>query len=520
MRSGRVVALFTASVVVLAACGGDVFVTAERSDQARVGTPPVTTTADPDPDQPPDTTVADQIDDPSTTTEQPDPTLPPEPTADVDPTAIDFGPNKPPRDYDTLLLAVMTDLNTWWTEQYPLIYGEPFEPLQGEVYAAYPDRPDDLPGCGTPRTTYDEVQEFVAFYCGEGDFMVYDDGDNSLLAELADTYGPSTIGTVLAHEFGHAIQLRTGALTRSLPTILTEQQADCFAGAWTGRATRGEATTLRFTDADVRAGLIAMTRVSDPVGYDQFDPGGHGSAFDRVGAFQVGFNNGPALCSQVLDDPLPLVPNEFTVNDLGQVLAIDAPFGFEENQLLNFIPNDLNDYWDEELASKIRALDGLALVAVQSESEVSCSDLRGDLGRGAALCPSTDEVFFNEPEAFELYAAFGDFSVGYVIAWAWSEAVQLALGTDLQGEPRELLNDCLTGAWVKTVVPVNGVLPQPRSNDREVVVSAGDLDEAIQTVILLADLSSDDNILGSAFEKIDAFRQGVIGGLDACLPDL
>ena len=36
-----------------------------------------------------------------------------------------------------------------------------------------------------------------------------------------------------------------------------------------------------------------MITVRDPAGTDQFDPGGHGSAFDRVGAFQVGFTEGP-----------------------------------------------------------------------------------------------------------------------------------------------------------------------------------------------------------------------------------
>jgi predicted metalloprotease len=518
MRTVRATAMLVAGAVVFAACGGDVFVTAERSDQVRVATPPAT--APPVTTSTPDIGLTEPPVNQAPTTQVPESTAPASPPAPADLTAIDFGPNKPAREYDELLLAVMTDLEIWWTEQYPLIYGEQFEPLQGEVYAAYPGRPDDLPGCGTPRTTYVEVQEFVAFYCGEGDFMVYDDGEDGLLAELATTYGASSIGTVLAHEFGHAIQLRSGALDRSLPTVLTEQQSDCFAGAWTRRASRGEAATLRFSDADVRAGLLAMTRVSDPVGLNQFEPGGHGSAFDRVGAFQVGFNNGPAICSGILDDPLPLVPNEFTIGDLGQARAGDAAFGFEENQLLDFIPTDLNLYWDVELAVKIPALDGLTLVAVQSTADVSCNDLRGDFERGAALCPASDEVYFNEPEAFELYDVFGDFSVGYILGWAWSEAAQLALETGLQGEPRELLNDCLTGAWVKTVVPIDFQLPQPRPEERTVSVSAGDLDEAIQTVILLADLSSDDNILGSAFEKIDAFRQGVIGGLDACLPDL
>ena len=146
----------------------------------------------------------------------------------VDGDAINFGSAKPARDYDDFLLATITDLDVWWSEMYPLVYGEAWQPLVGDVYAAYPQRPDDLPGCGEPRTRYRDVQEFVAFYCGLGDFIVYDDGQDGLLSELADNFGAGTIGIVLAHEYGHAIQSRSGVLDRNLPTVTTEQQADCL----------------------------------------------------------------------------------------------------------------------------------------------------------------------------------------------------------------------------------------------------------------------------------------------------
>ena len=328
---------------------------------------------------------------------------------------------------------------------------------------------------------------------------------------------PRTIGTVLAHEFAHAIQLRIGALDQALPTIVTEQQADCFAGAWTGRAARGEAATVQFSDGDVRAGLIAMTKVSDPVGVDQFVAGGHGSGFDRVGAFQVGYNEGPERCAQLLDDPLPLMPNEFTTRDIGN--GGNAAFGYGENDLIGFLPEDLNRYWDEEL--DIDGLDRLTVVVVDSSADVSCDDLRGDLDAGTAVCTSTGNVYFNEPVALDLYRTMGDFAVGYVLGTAWSEAVQTAFDSDLDGEARALLNDCLTGGWVKTVTPIDFVLPQPRLASRDSVrISAGDLDEAIQTVLRLGDTSAGDNVIGSAFEKIDAFRTGVIEGTDACLAQL
>ncbi len=509
MQRARLLALAIAGAVAFSACAGSIDVTTERADPIRsLGDEPTLTAQAPDEPAPADPQPGGPG---PTTTSAPAP-----PSGDVDREAINFGPNKPPRAYDDFLLAVVTDLELWWAQTYPAVYGDPFTPLEGDIYAAYPGRPDDIPGCGSPRTTYDDVQQYVAFYCGVGDFMVYDDGDDGLLAELAREYGAATIGTVIAHEFAHAIQLRNGGLDRALPTIVTEQQADCFAGAWTGRAARGEAATLQFSDGDVRAGLIAMTKVSDPVGIDQFVPGGHGSGFDRVGAFQVGFIEGPQRCALLLDEPLPLVPNEFTRSDVN---GGNAAFGYGENDLIGFLPEDLNRYWVDEL--DIAGLDRLTLVVVQPTDDVRCDDLRGDLAQGTAVCASTNEVFFNEPVALDLYRTLGDFAVGYILGNAWSEAVQGALGSGLTGEPRALLNDCLTGGWVKTVTPIDFVLPQPRLATRDAVqISAGDLDEAIQTVLQIGDTGVDDNVIGNAFEKIDALRTGVIGGTDVCLAQL
>jgi predicted metalloprotease len=502
MASRRLVGLGLVAASFLAACATDPGVSVERVEPITGDVPRVST---PDDSDPPD--------EPGSPTTLPAPTS----TVPVDPAAINLGVGKPPQEYDDFLLAVATDLAVWWAEQYPAIYGETFEPLEGGIYAAFPDRADDIPGCGAPTTTYEEVAEYAAFYCAVGDFIVYDDADGGLLAELAEEFGPGTIGTVIAHEYGHAIQLRFGALDRALPTILTEQQADCFAGAWTGRAARGEAATLVYSDADVRAGLIAMTKVSDPVGIDQFVDGGHGSGFDRVGAFQVGFGEGPARCAELLDDPLPLVPNEFTsVGDLSS--GGNAAFGYAADELLGFLPDDLNLYWDRERA--VPGLDALELVVVQSADDVRCADLRGDLLTGSAVCVVTGEVIINEPVALDLYRSLGDFSVGYLLGVAWGEAVQHALESDLAGEARALLNDCLTGGWVKTVIPVDNALPRPRVAERTSIVSAGDLDEAIQTVLRIADDTSSDDVVGSAFEKIEALRTGVIEGTDACLAQL
>ena len=72
----------------------------------------------------------------------------------------------------------------------------------------------------------------------------------------------------------------------------------------------------------------------------------------------------------------------------------------------------------------------------------------------------------------DLYDQLGDLSFSYPIAAAYSDAVQTALGTGLEGEPRVLLDDCLVGAWIVDIVPVAGVDPpradEPRPADRAV----------------------------------------------------
>ena len=105
-----------------------------------------------------------------------------------------------------------------------------------------PSAPTPIPGCGFPgNTSYQEVSDYGAFYCPDGDYMAYDDGELGVIYELAERFSPSVVAVVMAHEFGHAVQFRTDALDRDVPTIYTEQQADCFSGAWARRVWDGQA---------------------------------------------------------------------------------------------------------------------------------------------------------------------------------------------------------------------------------------------------------------------------------------
>ena len=489
------------------ACSADPGVVTDAARESPTAAP-APTTAEPPASTTPDTTSTEPPASP------PDTEAPPSiPTGE---SMIDEGDAKPEREYDDFLDAALHDIQLWWSVQYPAIYDDPLRPLRGGVYAAYPERTDPIPGCGqSQETTYEEIAEFAAFYCPEGDFMVYDDGEDGVLFSLAAEFGSTILGVVMAHEFGHAIQARAGVIRRDVATIITEQQADCFAGAWVAHARSGESETIEFTDDDVRIGLLAMITVRDPIGVDQFSEGGHGSAFDRVGAFQVGFTEGAARCAELIDDPLPLVPN---VLQPGSNPKGNAPFGYEDNQIVTIIARDLNDFWPQALASVDAELPALTVVPVDGADDVDCDDPAGDLATGAVYCAATREVFLEEGFARDLYGRFGDFVVGYMLGEAWSEAAQQALGSRLAGEDRALLSDCLTGAWVADIIP-DAQGRTPRGGAR---IEAGDLDEAIRTALIVGDDTSTDDVLGSGFEKIASFREGVLDGIPACtarLPD-
>src|SRR4051794_1136467 len=245
----------------LAACGTvDAGVTATRSRDNSNQAPATTSPRDTSPDttspgdtKPPTDTSPDDTTFDTTPTETPI-SLP------ADQNVIDFGDAKPTRDYDGFLVAAFKDIEAFWATNFPELYGRDFQPLKGGIFAAYPQRTRPIPGCQSRETTYTDV-EGNAFYCSDGDFIVYD--DDELLPQLVKSLGQSAVGVVVAHEFGHAIQARAGELNEQ--TILKEQQADCFAGAWAAHLARGEADGLTFGDKEIKQGLIAMIQVRDPL---------------------------------------------------------------------------------------------------------------------------------------------------------------------------------------------------------------------------------------------------------------
>jgi predicted metalloprotease len=451
----------------------------------------------------PDTIPADTIPQPSLPPDSAPPTPPSAAATDLN---VDYGGDRDPQPWDPLIDAYLDDVERFWAAEFPSAYGEAWTPLAGGVHAAYPDRAQPLPnGCGG-GSDYSEI-EGNAYYCDEGDFIVFD--DHTLVPLLVDQFGHSTLGVVLAHEFGHAVQSRTSSLDQ--PIILVEQQADCFAGAWVAHVARGEVDGLSFDDDDIRGGLVAMIAVRDPL----FDPragaNSHGTGFDRVGAFQDGFVGGAQRCVSFFDEDRDLVSIPFDDDDY--LTQGNLPFA----DIVSSLGGDLDRYWSAALANDTDFI-APTIQPFGSADTPRCQGVESDeFEQSAVFCPATNTILLDQEYARTLYDTalpsvsgedilLGDMSVGYLLAGAYGDAVQLAVGLD---ETDPLISDCLTGAWVNDIIP-------PVPANRGLRLSPGDLDEAVVTAIIRADSDTQVNGRGEAFDKIDAFRSGVLGGVDAC----
>ncbi len=464
---------------------------------------------EPTPEEPTDTTIAEEPTD-TTVVEEPTATEPPLP--DAGGPEFTLPDDKTPREYDEYVEAVVNDIQNFWRNEFPATYGSDYVELANGVHAMEPGS-SVTPGCGEPTTDYSAV-ELNAFYCTDADFIAYDDAQ--LIPQLIGELGEIAFGVVMAHEWGHAIQ---GRIPYEDETIFMEQQADCFAGAWVAHLARGESTEISFEDKDLANALQAMIFVRDQPGTTAFgetaDPLAHGSAFDRVGAFEDGFRNGTVQCATYPE-------NKPTVIQFGYDPRLDiesqenAPLEDDPDvegaqDIFGLLAEELNKFWP----ATAPGVPTITLGTYTDDPASVCDPVPDSIFSVAFYCPASTTVFVEQTGIVEIYnnPTLRDFGVGYVIATAWSEAVLDALGAAADGEERALAADCMVGSFAHSVLPeeFNGIPIEGRA-----VLSPGDLDEAVSTAIAAGDESEDADDNGTPFDKVVAFRQGVLGQFSAC----
>jgi predicted metalloprotease len=396
----------------------------------------------------------------------------------------------------------IADIQSYWARTMPQVYGRKYDAIPDSRLHPF-DAQDPPPACdqrGQGTTPYQEVAG-NAFYCAAGDFVAWD--VQSLIPSLEKKFGDFAVALVLAHEWGHAIQARTDSTIDA--TVILENQADCFAGSWAQHVEKGDHTSLTFTASDLDVALGGFLGFRDPPGIDPSQEGAHGNAFDRVSAFQDGFEGGAKKCATYENDPPPVTESGYTTlqdeANGGDVSLADA---------IKLVHTDLDEYWADELKGKS---------PVSSLVEGSPTDCRGStdggvLIDGAQLCSADETVRYDHAAVAAVYKIGGDFGAGMVLAAEWSSAAEHKLGLPDSGTEGRLTADCLTGSWAGDVaqgVRTGNGTGKGQSGTSQLSLSPGDLDQAITTFVAV---SGHDR--GTAFSRVAAFRNGFFNGERAC----
>ncbi|CAM3239294.1 peptidase [Mycobacterium intermedium] len=405
---------------------------------------------------------------------------------------------------DKLSLLSINDIEEYWKAAYSQTMKGSFKPVSKLV--SY-DSNDDSGSTVCRMPTYDNVNAFFTSRC---DLIAWDRG---VFMPVAQQYfGDMSVNGVLAHEYGHAIQNMAKLVSRRDPTIVYEQQADCFAGVYLWWVADGKSPRFTLSTADgldhVLAGVIT-TR--DPViEADQENDDEHGSALDRVSAFQMGFITGAAACAAINKAEI-----ERRRGDLPTALRVDSSTGDVETGEVAINEDTLNTLM--EVMGKIFSPKNPPKLSFKT---VGCSDAKPS--PPASYCPSTNTIMVDLPGLAAMGKVAGtkqhslpqgDDTALSIVMSRYALAVQHERGLAMQSPWTALRTACLTGfAHRKMAEPIK--LPSGNS----LQLTAGDVDEAVSGLLTNHMVASDaDGIsVPAGFTRIAAFRSGVLGEMDGC----
>ena len=116
----------------------------------------------------------------------------------------------------------------------------------------------------------------------------------------------------------------------------------------------------------------------------------------------------------------------------------DAHYGWGQQEIMGILDRDLSEFWPAELTPLGTPMPAITIRVVSDPHSDNCGNPEGMVTFGAVYCATSNEVLFDEAYGRVLYDDFGDFAVGYVVGLAWADAVQTAIGIQLQGAPRAL----------------------------------------------------------------------------------
>jgi predicted metalloprotease len=405
---------------------------------------------------------------------------------------------------DQIAAQSVSDLEAFWTISYPNTFDGEFEPVRSLLSWD----PGQLRGTFCKSRTFLLVN---AAYCYLDDTIGWD--RRLLLPALRSAYGDMAITMVLAHEYGHAIARAAGITKRrQTPTLVAEQQADCLAGVYLRWVAQGDSPRFTLSTGDGLNGVLAaMLALRDPL----LNPGEtvgsneHGSAFERISAFQFGFTDGAGSCNAIdakeIEQRRGDLPVQLQQNETGEVpVSEDSVRVVVDAMNIAFTPAEPPQLTFDAAAAS------------------SCADARPS--PPASYCPATNTISVDLPalqvmgtpgKDQKLATLSGDNTAYSVLMSRHLQAVQIEHGgLVLDNAAAALRTACLTG--VATTRLSQGVTT---SNGSTIALTAGDLDEAVAGLLTNGLAAGDVNgeSVPAGFSRIDAYRTGVLGDFDRCL---
>ncbi|MBU3706012.1 MAG: peptidase [Mycobacterium sp.] len=404
---------------------------------------------------------------------------------------------------DLLAGQSVSDLDEFWKFAYPDTFDGELEPVKALI--SWDSDAIDGTFCG--ETTEGLVN---AGYCEQDNTIGWD--RTVLMPALRRTHGDMAITMVLAHEYGHAIQKLATLNPRGVPTLVAEQQADCLTGVYMRWVAEGKSPRFTLSTGEGLNNLLAaMISFRDPVLNANDYYGGddeHGSAFERISAFQFGFTDGAQACKAITISEIKQrrgdLPVELPSDQTGELPVTEAS--------VRSIVDALNIMFTPKSPPQL---------SFDAASASTCPDARPS--SPVSYCPANNTIAVDLPALQDMGAPI-DGEDGLVLQGdntAYSALVSrymMALesqrgGVVLDDAEAGLRTACLTGvATTKMSAPIT----TPDGNT--VALTAGDIDEAVAGLLTNGLVAGDVNgeTVPAGFSRIDAFRVGVLGDTERC----
>lgn len=410
-------------------------------------------------------------------------------------------------DIDKLSLLAVNDIAEFWEKNYSEDLQGTFTPIK-KFLSWDSDDPSSPTACG--NKTYG-LQN--AFFCPSKKLMAWDRGE--LVPTGKKYFGDAAVAALFAHEYGHAVQGMANIVDDNTPTIVSEQQADCFSGTYIRWVAEGQSPRFKLSTGNgLNNVLAAIITLRDPVlgeqEQQQTADQEHGSALDRISAFQIGFNGGAAECAKI--DSAEIKQRR---GDLPQALPEDTNGDVQGGDI------DITEDVLTQLMDTLNAVYKLNDPPKLSFDQPTCNDAKP--AGPAFYCPSSNTIFADVSALADLgkpadikdkMLVKGDDTALSAFTSRYALAAQHEKGEKLDTPAAALRTACLTG-WAQAAMAEPVTLSDGKTG---LQLSAGDLDEATAGLLTSGFVASNVNAetVPSGFTRIVAFRSGLGGDENLC----